>query len=199
MLFITVRSATPADVPKVLQVVEHVKRLRHKRGELTSPSHPSLASTPFPTSRLTSRIISAEVNSGELSEELQQYVIYDNKPSVGLQRIKLDDPPGKNAYTPPSSLTVHLSKIPMPELRPHPSPRPPSPPSITSSRNFSAPSLPSSSSPRPTPPPWPQVRTSSAPIEVQATPPTQLPQPQPQPPATGFGSFLWGQPRKWQH
>jgi hypothetical protein len=35
MLFITVRSASPADVPKVLQVVEHVKRLRHKRGELT--------------------------------------------------------------------------------------------------------------------------------------------------------------------
>jgi len=34
MLFITVRSASPADVPKVLQVVEHVKRLRHKRGEL---------------------------------------------------------------------------------------------------------------------------------------------------------------------
>lgn len=32
MLFITVRSASPADVPKVLQVVEHVKRLRHKRG-----------------------------------------------------------------------------------------------------------------------------------------------------------------------
>jgi hypothetical protein len=33
MLFITVRSASPTDVPKVLQVVEHVKRLRHKRGE----------------------------------------------------------------------------------------------------------------------------------------------------------------------
>jgi len=33
MLFITVRSASPADVPKVLQVVEHVKRLRHKRGD----------------------------------------------------------------------------------------------------------------------------------------------------------------------
>ncbi|KAI0272189.1 hypothetical protein BGY98DRAFT_922192 [Russula aff. rugulosa BPL654] len=96
MLFITVRSASPADVPKVLQVVEHVKRLRHK-----------------------------QVNSGKLSEELHQYVIDDNKPSVGLHRIKLDDPP--NAYTPPSSLTVHLSKIPMPELRPQPSPHPPSP------------------------------------------------------------------------
>ena len=33
MLFITIRSASPADVPKVLQVVEHVKRLRHKRGD----------------------------------------------------------------------------------------------------------------------------------------------------------------------
>jgi hypothetical protein len=32
MLFITVRSASPADVPRVLQVVDQVKRLRHKRG-----------------------------------------------------------------------------------------------------------------------------------------------------------------------
>ena len=35
--------------------------------------------------------------------------------SVGLQDIKLGDPP--NAYTLPSSLTVHLSKIPITELR----------------------------------------------------------------------------------
>ena len=47
MLFITVRSASPADVPKVLQVVEHVKRMRHKRGELTM-SIPSVSRlTPF--------------------------------------------------------------------------------------------------------------------------------------------------------
>jgi len=90
MLFITIRSASPADVPKVLQVVEQVKRLRHKR----------------------------EVNAGTLSENLHQYVVYDSKPA-GLQRIKLDDPP-RNKYTPPSSLTVHLSKIPMPELHPTP-------------------------------------------------------------------------------
>ena len=38
MLFITVRSASPADVPRVLQVVEHIRRLRHKRGK--SPHHP---------------------------------------------------------------------------------------------------------------------------------------------------------------
>ncbi len=50
MLFITIRSASPADVPKVLQVVEHVKRLRHKRGELTM-SIPSI-----PTSRFTSEL-----------------------------------------------------------------------------------------------------------------------------------------------
>jgi len=162
MLFITVCSASPADVPKVLQVVEHVKRLRHKR----------------------------EVNSGKLSEELHQYVIYDNKPSVGLQlqRIKLDDSPA-NAYTPPSSLTVHLSKIPMPELRPHPNPRPASPPPMPSPRSFSAPSPTSSSSPRP-----PQVRTSSAHLEEQVpTTPTQQPQ------TAGIGNLLWGRPRKWHH
>ncbi|KAN0138061.1 hypothetical protein V8E53_003950 [Lactarius tabidus] len=81
MLFITVRSASPADVPRVLQVVDQVKRLRHKR-------------------------------------ELNQYVVYDAQPRAP-QRIKLDDPPA-NTYTPPTSLTVHLSKIPMPELCPRP-------------------------------------------------------------------------------
>lgn len=33
MLFVTIRSATAAHVPKVLQVVEHTKRLRHKAGQ----------------------------------------------------------------------------------------------------------------------------------------------------------------------
>ena len=32
MLFVTIRSASAAEVPKVLQVVEHTKRLRHKAG-----------------------------------------------------------------------------------------------------------------------------------------------------------------------
>ncbi|KAH9041240.1 hypothetical protein EDB85DRAFT_2247934 [Lactarius pseudohatsudake] len=85
MLFIAVRSASPADVSRV--VVEQVKRLRHKR----------------------------EVTAGALREELHQYVIYDAEPS----RIKLDDPLA-NTYTPLTSLTVHLSKIPMPELCPRP-------------------------------------------------------------------------------
>ncbi|KAH8986878.1 hypothetical protein EDB92DRAFT_1948914 [Lactarius akahatsu] len=90
MLFITVRSASPADVSRVLQVVEQVKRLRHKR----------------------------EVTAGALREELHQYVIYDAEPRAP-RRIMLDDPPA-NTYTPPTSLTVHLSKIPMPELSPRP-------------------------------------------------------------------------------
>lgn len=33
MLFITVRSASAAEVPKVLRVVEETKRFRHKSGE----------------------------------------------------------------------------------------------------------------------------------------------------------------------
>ncbi|KAH9016309.1 hypothetical protein EDB85DRAFT_2207835 [Lactarius pseudohatsudake] len=56
-----------------------------------------------------------EVTAGALREELHQYVIYDAEPS----RIKLDDPLA-NTYTPLTSLTVHLSKIPMPELCPRP-------------------------------------------------------------------------------
>lgn len=54
--------------------------------------------------------------------ELHQYVIYEQEKPKGPKVIKLDDPKGKNAemenYTPPTSLTVHLSKIDMPELKP---------------------------------------------------------------------------------
>ncbi|ETW79324.1 hypothetical protein HETIRDRAFT_245675, partial [Heterobasidion irregulare TC 32-1] len=99
MLFVTIHSSSAADVPKVLQVVEETKRIRHKRG---------LA----------------------CDTELHQYVIYDRPltsslpPRGGPRRIVLDDPQAKSKdapkreYSPPSSLTIHLSKIPMPELQP---------------------------------------------------------------------------------
>ncbi|CCL98557.1 uncharacterized protein FIBRA_00557 [Fibroporia radiculosa] len=83
MLFITVRSASPAEVPKVLRVVEETKRLRHKSGE----------------------------------DELHQYVMYDTMARKGPRRIKLDDP-RPQAYAPPQSLVIHLSKIDIPELKP---------------------------------------------------------------------------------
>lgn len=51
-------------------------------------------------------------------EELHQYVLYDTQEEKkGPRRINLDDEP-KNKYTPPKNLTVHLSKISMPELQP---------------------------------------------------------------------------------
>lgn len=85
MLFITIKSATAEQVPKVLRVVDEAKRIRHKAG------------------------ISED-------ETLHQYVLYDtDKP----KRIVLDgEDKLKNKYAPPKSLTVHLSKIDMPELRP---------------------------------------------------------------------------------
>ncbi|KAI0657913.1 hypothetical protein C8Q70DRAFT_918525 [Cubamyces menziesii] len=97
MLFVTVRSATAAQVPKVLRVVEETKRLRHKSGVAED-------------------------------EELFQYVIYDTRQGSpqrkGPRRINLDDPDPKgkgkeqSKYAPPTSLTIHLSKIDMPELQP---------------------------------------------------------------------------------
>lgn len=53
-------------------------------------------------------------------QELYQYVVYDTEKPKGPKRINLDDPspPARKAYTPPSSLRVHLSKINMPELKP---------------------------------------------------------------------------------
>ncbi|KAF5336110.1 hypothetical protein D9611_006397 [Ephemerocybe angulata] len=88
MLFISVKSTSAEFVPKVLQVVEEAKRIRHKAG---------------------------------LDDEadLHQYVLYDTEKKKVPKRINLnDDADQKAKYTPPSSLTVHLSKIDMPELQP---------------------------------------------------------------------------------
>ncbi|KAJ6593653.1 hypothetical protein B0H19DRAFT_1091407 [Mycena capillaripes] len=87
MLFVTILSDGADQVPKVLQVVEEIKRIRHKAG---------------------------------LEEELHQYVLYDTQVRKGPKRINLDDTTdkSKNKYAPPESLTVHLSKIAMPELQP---------------------------------------------------------------------------------
>lgn len=51
-------------------------------------------------------------------EGLHQYVLYDEKEQrKGPRIINLDDEK-KNKYAPPKSLTVHLSKISIPELQP---------------------------------------------------------------------------------
>lgn len=117
MLFVTVRSASAEDVPKVLRVVEEIKRLRYKAGK-----------------SFVRIFIFLDADQG-LSllctldeEELHQYVTYDNAAKSSSaerksrRRIKLDDPEpsetGSGAYTAPKSLVIHLSKIDMPELRP---------------------------------------------------------------------------------
>lgn len=112
MLFISVRSATVENVPKVLRVVEEIKRLRHKAGTL-------------PSCDLS--VQRSESCAGMDEEgELHQYVIYEQTKPKGPKVIKLDNPKGKNSemgnYTPPTSITVHLSKIDMPELKPRSTP-----------------------------------------------------------------------------
>ncbi|GJJ11351.1 hypothetical protein Clacol_005583 [Clathrus columnatus] len=100
LLYITLRSQSAGNVSKVVQVAEATKRLWYK-------------------------------TSG-YDEELFQYIdttLNDNdsgnKKGKGLRVIKLDDPPVASTsahpitpYEPPSSLTIHLSKISMPELEP---------------------------------------------------------------------------------
>ncbi|KAJ4470107.1 hypothetical protein J3R30DRAFT_3538239 [Lentinula aciculospora] len=88
ILFVMIKSHTSLEVQKVVQVAEESKRIRHKAG---------------------------------LQDDLNQYVIYDAEAKKGPKRINLDDASkGKKpaAYVPPSSLCIHLSKIPMPELQP---------------------------------------------------------------------------------
>ncbi|KAG8951867.1 hypothetical protein FRC04_005559 [Tulasnella sp. 424] len=88
MLFIVVRSKTALEVPKVVAVASLVKRLRYKGG-----AH---------------------------DEELHQYAKYEEAAEKkGPRVINLDGPakePPKE-YKPPTALSIHLSKIPMPELQ----------------------------------------------------------------------------------
>ncbi|KAH9941495.1 hypothetical protein B0H21DRAFT_546480 [Amylocystis lapponica] len=97
MLFITVRSASPVQVPKVLRVVEESKRLRHKSGVAEDEElHQYVSYDTHPFGSILGK---------------------------GPRRIKLDDPVKNQtsvsgSYAPPSSLVVHLSKIDMPELQP---------------------------------------------------------------------------------
>lgn len=67
------------------------------------------------------------------NQELHQYVLYDTgpiAPAKGPRRINLNDDTDNDKskidpkYVPPTSLTVHLSKIPMPELQPRPNANP---------------------------------------------------------------------------
>ncbi|KAL6299531.1 hypothetical protein BKA93DRAFT_829811 [Sparassis latifolia] len=90
MLFITVRSASPAQVPRVLRVVEETKRLRHKSGVADEEElHQYVVYDTAP------------------AKGLRRINLDDPAPATK----------GK-AYVPPTSLMVHLSKIDMPELRP---------------------------------------------------------------------------------
>ncbi|KAG8836081.1 hypothetical protein FRC17_010014 [Serendipita sp. 399] len=91
MLYIVLRSHSPEHVPKVIQVAEATKRFHYK--------------------------------SGGHNEELHQYVtMEDKKPEQeGPKVIKLDQASSKKKekeYKLPQVVTVHLSKIPMPELQP---------------------------------------------------------------------------------
>jgi len=94
LLYIVLRSKTETEVPKVVTVASLAKRMRYKGG-----AH---------------------------DEELHQYVKYDDSeaPTKGPKVINLDRPPlgadQQKDYRPPTALTIHLSKIAMPELQPAP-------------------------------------------------------------------------------
>ncbi|KAG8713852.1 hypothetical protein FRC08_012718 [Ceratobasidium sp. 394] len=100
MMFIMIRALDAAQVQRVVQVAEETKRTRRR---------------------------------ARYEEELHQYLRYEDEQQEapkGPKVINLDESrPSKDsplkAYTPPRTLTIHLSKIPMPELVPlAPPPKP---------------------------------------------------------------------------
>lgn len=132
MLFITLRSASAQQVPKVLAVVEQTKRRRHKAG----------------------------LDENESLFQYVVYDAPSSK-QKGPKRINLDDPSPKKGYAPPQSLIVHISKIDMPELQPRVDPdqlnrahskvgtNKPPPPSIPSGKPAGGSSKPTGSSSKP--------------------------------------------------
>ncbi|CAE6449339.1 unnamed protein product [Rhizoctonia solani] len=100
MLFIMIRALDANQVQRVVQVAEETKRTRRR---------------------------------ARYEEELHQYLRYEDEQASGPKGpkvIKLDGSPPKDsplkAYKPPQTLTIHLSKIPMPELAPIAAPPKPS-------------------------------------------------------------------------
>ncbi|KZT59885.1 hypothetical protein CALCODRAFT_421145, partial [Calocera cornea HHB12733] len=102
ILFIILRAQSLSTVPKCVQVAEATKRYIYR--------------------------------TTDEDDELHQYVTTDEKPDgrgkgKAKHRINLNEPmrDTKHEYQylgPPQSLTIHLSKIPMPELQPKAAPKP---------------------------------------------------------------------------
>lgn len=89
MLFIVLKSSTPATVPKVLSIALEAKRIRHREGV------------------------------DEELYQYVQYDAAKSIGKKGPRVINLDNnAEGKDKYKPPENLILHLSKIEMPELRP---------------------------------------------------------------------------------
>ncbi|KAG9127915.1 hypothetical protein FRC07_007566 [Ceratobasidium sp. 392] len=129
MMFIMIRALDAAQVQRVVQVAEETKRTRRR---------------------------------ARYEEELHQYLRYEDEKQEapkGPKVIRLDGSPTKEsplkAYTPPKTLTIHLSKIPMPELMPL------APPPKPANLSQKAPNLkpPTASDPSPTARPGSQVNS----------------------------------------
>ncbi|KEP55202.1 hypothetical protein V565_007080 [Rhizoctonia solani 123E] len=122
MMFIMIRALDPSQVQRVVQVAEETKRTRRR---------------------------------ARYEEELHQYLRYeDEQPAApkGPKVIRLDGSPPKESplktYKPPQTLTIHLSKIPMPELLPiAPPPKPSGTQKVPTIRRPSPPSSRKPSSP----------------------------------------------------
>jgi hypothetical protein len=97
LLFITLRSLTPSCVSKVVQVAEATKRLRHRNGYDDEELHQYIDMSFDETAA-----------SGKGKGKAPRVINLDDRPS----------PPSNTSYEPPNSLTIHISKIAMPELEP---------------------------------------------------------------------------------
>jgi hypothetical protein len=154
MLYIVIRPQSQDHVSKVIQVAEATKRFHYK--------------------------------SGGHEEELFQYVrMEDVKPEkTGPKVINLDDNSNKKKkekeYKPPQAVTVHLSKIPMPELQPRarPSAKPSPAPSAEPSSSF-LPWKKAGRTPSPSRPPAGTSQSSQPNHPSKPTPPPQQPAPNP--------------------
>jgi hypothetical protein len=154
MLYLVLRPQSPEHVGKVIQVAESTKRFYYK--------------------------------SGHHDDELHQYVtMEDAKPEKKAPKvIKLDDDSKKKKekeYKPPQTVTVHLSKIAMPELQPKAPSSSKSSPSSSSQGLFSKKG---GRSPSPSRPPASTAPSSSSTSKFSK--PSNSPSPLPNQPANPY-------------
>jgi len=178
ILFIVIRSSSPEVVPRVVQIAQETKRLRHRADEDDEELYQYVSYDQEKDNQNTKKKTKRVIKLDDVPEPSGRKEYVPTHSLCSVARAFNQSWCIRPSYKPLTVLTIHLSKIAMPELAPQG-------PSPSSSRPRPS-SKPNSSSPRPN-----QTTPSSRPVSSPAPKPlapqqpSRLSKPSPDPARTG--------------